>query len=351
MMASSKVTHNMTAFPERKDHDRISDIETMIVGDYAQLTNTSVRILGWKDVSVTVKDRQTQQPKTLFPIEMTSSSLASSSRLWDLLVPANVHFLLYWHRGLRHRMQMSGLQSTSTELSPTQKSFCRIIAYVEQDDALIGSLIVWENNFAATFTSQPRKGSSGQKRCVSVAKQVITSPKLPLLDKPTLGLGSAASFEFIPFMKNIAKKQNLTFIASIHQPSTSACAIFDKLLLLSQGGTAYSGVGAEVQPYFDACGFPIPLYINPAELIIDFVNTDFARDRSDGRQPLNMIHYSWHRSRPATAIVAELLTDEMARKPMDTEINVEPKGETRSTRHARRTAVYGTVLCKRQRKS
>jgi hypothetical protein len=106
--------------------------------------------------------------------------------------------------------------------------------------------------------------------------------------------------------------------------------MFDKLLLLSQGGTAYSGPVSEVQPYFDACGFPIPLYMNPAEFIIDFVNTDFARDRSEVDQQLNMVHSSWHKSRLATATVTEL-TDEMARNSMDTELNLDTKEESAGT--------------------
>lgn len=158
-----------------------------------------------------------------------------------------------------------------------------------------------------------RKGiSGGQKRRVSVAAQLITSPKLLFLDEPTSGLDSAASFEVISFVKDIAKKHNLIVISSIHQPSTSTFAMFDKLLLLSQGSTAYSGPVSEVQPYFDACGFPIPLYMNPAEFIIDFVNTDFARDRSEVDQQLNMVHSSWHKSRLANATVSELM-EELAR--------------------------------------
>lgn len=55
-----------------------------------------------------------------------------------------------------------------------------------------------------------RKGiSGGQKRRVSVAAQLITSPKLLFLDEPTSGLDSAASFEVISFVKDIAKKHNV----------------------------------------------------------------------------------------------------------------------------------------------
>jgi len=241
------------------------------------------------------------------------------------------------------------------------KTFRRISAYVEQEDALVGSLTVRETlNFAARLSlpkhiskterisrieslltafglqgqannligTPIRKGiSGGQKRRVSVAAQLITSPKLLFLDEPTSGLDSAASFEVISFVKDIAKKHNLIVIASIHQPSTSTFAMFDKLLLLSQGGTAYSGPVSEVQPYFDSCGFPIPLYMNPAEFIIDFVNTDFARDRSEVDQQLNMVHSSWHKSRLASATVTEL-TDEMARNSMDNTLEPEFREES-----------------------
>lgn len=234
------------------------------------------------------------------------------------------------------------------------KTFRRISAYVEQEDALVGSLTVRETLTFAARLSLPsnvsknerisrieslitafglqgqsntligtaiRKGiSGGQKRRVSVAAQLITSPKLLFLDEPTSGLDSAASFEVISFVKDIAKKHNLIVISSIHQPSTSTFAMFDKLLLLSQGGTAYSGPVSEVQPYFDACGFPIPLYMNPAEFIIDFVNTDFARDRSEVDQQLNMVHSSWHKSRLASATVTEL-TDEVARGSMEHDVS------------------------------
>ena len=56
---------NPNAIPDRKGYDKMSDIEKMIGGDYAQLTNTNIRSFGWKGVTVTVKDRQSQQPKTI----------------------------------------------------------------------------------------------------------------------------------------------------------------------------------------------------------------------------------------------------------------------------------------------
>ncbi|QIX01973.1 hypothetical protein AMS68_007490 [Peltaster fructicola] len=331
----------------------MSDIEKMIGGDYAQLTNTNVRSFGWKGVTVTVKDRQSQQPKTILS---DINGLVKAGELLALMGPSgsgkSTLLNVLAHRTAALNASVQGAVYINGSQANT-KTLRRISAYVEQEDALVGALTVRETlNFAARLSlpksvskleriqriealltafglqgqahnligTPIRKGiSGGQKRRVSVASQLITSPKLLFLDEPTSGLDSAASFEVVSFVKDIAKKHNLIVIASIHQPSTSTFAMFDKLLLLSQGGTAYSGPVSEVQPYFDACGFPIPLYMNPAEFIIDFVNTDFARDKSEVDQQLNMVHSSWHKSRLATATVNEL-TDEMARNTMDTDV-------------------------------
>ena len=237
----------------------------------------------------------------------------------------------------------------------------RISAYVEQEDALVGSLTVRETlNFAARLSlpksvgkleriqliealiaafglqnhasnligTPIRKGiSGGQKRRVSVAAHLVTSPNILFLDEPTSGLDSAASFEVISFVKDIAKKHKLLVIASIHQPSTSVFAMFDKLLLLSQGSTAYSGPVTEVQPFFEACGFPIPLYTNPAEHIIDLVNTDFARNRNEVHQQLDFIRTSWSNSSLATATLARL-TEEISGNSTSTENDAEVEGES-----------------------
>jgi ABC-type multidrug transport system ATPase subunit len=73
-----------------------------------------------------------------------------------------------------------------------------------------------------------RKGiSGGEKRRVSVASQLITSPKILFLDEPTSGLDSAASFEVMSFVKDVAveyKVRHSKFIpASAADASIRSC--------------------------------------------------------------------------------------------------------------------------------
>lgn len=71
---------------------------------------------------------------------------------------------------------------------------------------------------AKTLIGTPiKKGiSGGQKRRVSVASQLITSPKILFMDEPTSGLDSTASYEVISYLKRLARRNNvsLEFIGS-----------------------------------------------------------------------------------------------------------------------------------------
>lgn len=135
------------------------------------------------------------------------------------------------------------------------RTFRRISAYVEQEDALVGSLTVRETLDFAMRLSLPsslkasvrkqhveyllksfgldgqaddligtpvRKGiSGGQKRRVSIASQLITGPKILFLDEPTSGLDSAAAFEVVSFLKDVAQRHGV----SIHLVDTVLTAV------------------------------------------------------------------------------------------------------------------------------
>jgi len=76
------------AKPDRASYSKMSDIEKMIGGDYAQLTNTNIRSFGWKGVTVTVKDRQSQQPKTILS---DINGIVKAGELLALMGPSCVY--------------------------------------------------------------------------------------------------------------------------------------------------------------------------------------------------------------------------------------------------------------------
>jgi ABC-type multidrug transport system permease subunit len=109
------------------------------------------------------------------------------------------------------------------------------------------------------------------------------------------------------FIKNLARRHKVIVVASIHQPSTTIFELFDQLLLLSAGKTCYFGPVDNVQSYFAGINQPIPLHINPAEFMLDLVNTDFVKkDENTSLAQLQGIHEAWGISQEFQHLTAKL---------------------------------------------
>ncbi|KAG4440503.1 hypothetical protein IFR05_004038 [Cadophora sp. M221] len=334
-------------------HDRFNvDIEQK-AGSDAHLLNNTVRNFIWQDVTVTVKDNKTGKPKAILD---NVEGIVKAGEICALMGPSGCGKTTLLNV-LAHRDAAVGARVEGVTLingsSPSAGAFRRMTCYVEQEDALIGSLTVRETlHFAArlahkntiskadrikridglldsfglrhqqhTLIGTPiRKGiSGGQKRRVSVAAQLITAPKIMFLDEPTSGLDSAASYEVIQYIKEVAKRNNLIVIASIHQPSTSTFQMFDKLLLLSGGKPFYFGSVEGVEPHFQSLGFPMPFRTNPAEFILDLMNIDFASHQEAAQQRLHEMQMGWARSTKARDIAAQIhATSSLVEPPVTT---------------------------------
>lgn len=86
--------------------------------------------------------------------------------------------------------------------------------------------------------------SGGQARMLSVAKEVITEPKLLLIDEPTAGLSPALSSQVYEFIMSIHQALGST-IALVDQKIEDALAIADEVLLLNLGQVYAQGPRAE----------------------------------------------------------------------------------------------------------
>ncbi|RAQ47403.1 ABC transporter [Aspergillus flavus] len=314
------------------DHAKASDALDLERNDHQFLMNNTVQSFTWDNLTVTVKDRRTKKPRNL--IEGCSGT-AHHGQLIALMGPSGCGKTTLLNV-LARRTASAGAKNTGdcyiNGAKLDNNTFNRITSYVEQEDALIGSLTVEETlkfaadlslpgsvsrsqrvdriqtllsafgiqNQAPTLVGTPiRKGiSGGQKRRVSVASQLITCPKILFLDEPTSGLDSTASYEVISYVKKLAVANNLIIIASIHQPSTTTFQLFDNLLLLSGGKTCYYGPVSDVPSYFENIGCPIPSNTNPAEYLLDAVSSDFTVHEGQ----VEKIQTSWTQSAEYAAL-------------------------------------------------
>ena len=57
-----------------------------------------------------------------------------------------------------------------------------------------------------------------------------------------------------------------------------------------------------MRPYFEAMGITLPLYVNPAEFLLDLSNSDFSLDQPDAQARLSKLHHSWRVSSEARTL-------------------------------------------------
>ncbi|BGP14521.1 hypothetical protein JCM10213_005190 [Rhodosporidiobolus nylandii] len=181
--------------------------------------------------------------------------------------------------------------------------FRRVVGFVDQEDTLMGTLTVYETVLYSALLRLPkdmsfedkrmrtletmhelgilgirdsrigesgqRSISGGEKRRVSIACELVTSPSILFLDEPTSGLDSYNAFNVVESLVQLAHNYKRTVVFTIHQPQSNIVALFDKLVLLAKGKVVYSGQADACQGYFDGIGSPCPPGYNIADYLID----------------------------------------------------------------------------------
>jgi ABC-type multidrug transport system ATPase subunit/ABC-type multidrug transport system permease subunit len=187
----------------------------------------------------------------------------------------------------------------------SDSAFKRVVGFVDQEDTMLPTLTVHETILNSALLRLPRdmsraakeqrvyevekelgihhirdsligseegKGrgiSGGEKRRVGIACELVTSPSIIFLDEPTSGLDAYNAYNVIECLVTLAKNYKRTVIFTIHQPRSNIVALFDRLILLAQGKTVYSGPFAQCQGYFDSIGYECPAGFNIADYLVD----------------------------------------------------------------------------------
>ena len=124
--------------------------------------------------------------------------------------------------------------------------------------------------------------SGGQKRRLSLAISVTKRPHVIFLDEPTSGLDAAAASSIMVYLKELARAERVSILCTIHQPSSSVFAGFDRVLFLAGGRTAYNGAASGITGFLSRVGKPAAAGANPADYMLDLINKDFGDEATVG---------------------------------------------------------------------
>ncbi|KAK6747009.1 hypothetical protein RB195_000323 [Necator americanus] len=109
--------------------------------------------------------------------------------------------------------------------------------------------------------------SGGEARRLTFACEILSNPALLFCDEPTTGLDSFMAENVVQVLSKLAKNGR-TVVCTIHQPASQLYLMFDKVMFLAGGRTAFLGTPRDCIKFFEECDAPCPHNYNPADLII-----------------------------------------------------------------------------------
>ena len=163
------------------------------------------------------------------------------------------------------RFFINGVEKTNT---PTHQIVSEGVGYVPQVENVFPSLTIEENleigswsvkdnikqSISKVFDDFPmlkeRKKdkagnlSGGQRQILALARALVTSPSILLLDEPSAGLSPVAIKEVFEIVKDINSRG--VAILLVEQNATRALNFSDRGYVLDQGRNAYQGKGQEL---------------------------------------------------------------------------------------------------------
>jgi ATP-binding cassette, subfamily G (WHITE), eye pigment precursor transporter len=116
--------------------------------------------------------------------------------------------------------------------------------------------------------------SGGEKKRLSFATELLTQPGILFCDEPTTGLDSYNAQKLVETLQDLAERKNTAIMCTIHQPSSQLFAMFDQVLLLSEGRIAFFGSPDDALDFFAENGYKCPASYNPADFLIGVLSTE-----------------------------------------------------------------------------
>lgn len=259
----------------------------------------------WKDLTVTIKGKRKYSEKVI----KSSTGYALPGTMTVIMGPAKSgkSTLL---RALAGRLPRQARMYGEVFINGRKSTLpYGSYGYVERETALIGSLTVREFLYYSALLQLPgflfqkksavedaivsmslgdyankligghcyMKGlPSGERRRVSIARELVMRPHILFIDEPLYHLDSVSALLMMVTLKKLAST-GCTLIFTIYQSSTEVFGLFDRICLLSNGNKLFFGETLACLQHFSNAGFPCPIMQSPSDHFLRAINADFDR--------------------------------------------------------------------------
>ena len=262
---------------------------------------SSTSAISWSNLTVTTTSKATKMPQKTILSNLTGD-IKTGSLLAVMGPTGSGKTTLLNALGHRFETELNYQGVVRFNGEKWQKDRKSQVGFVEQDDIVIDVLTVRQSlRFVAELRlpdtmslatrlskielvvkrlrltkcldSKVADISGGERKRLCIAQELIVEPKLILLDEPTSGLDSTTAKLVVEYLQELSNQEqnDLTILATIHQPSSQVFHMFTNLLLLSEGRTVFHGASQDAVQYFNALGFICPINYNPADHFMDLV--------------------------------------------------------------------------------
>ncbi|XP_044506849.1 ABC transporter G family member 3-like isoform X1 [Mangifera indica] len=259
----------------------------------------------WKDLTVTIKGKRKYSDKVV----KSSNGYALPGSMTVIMGPSKSgkSTLL---RAIAGRLPRSARMYGEVYVNGAKSHMpYGSYGFVERETTLIGSLTVREFLYYSALLQLPgffchRKGvvedaihamslsdyankligghcymkglPRGERRRVSIARELVMRPHVLFIDEPLYHLDSVSALLMMVTLRKLAST-GCTLIFTIYQSSTEVFGLFDRICLLSNGNTLFFGETLACLQHFSNAGFPCPIMQSPSDHFLRAINTDFDR--------------------------------------------------------------------------
>lgn len=261
--------------------------------------------VAWKDLTVTIKGKRVYSDKVIkssngYALPGTMTVIMGPSKSGKSTLLRSLAGRLPGSARMYGEMLVNGSRSRLPYGS---------YGFVERETTLIGSLTVREFLYYSALLQLPgflwKKKSvveeaihamslgdygskligghcnmkglrSGERRRVSIARELVMRPHILFIDEPLYHLDSVSALLMMVTLKKLAST-GCTLIFTIYQSSTEVFGLFDRICLLSNGNTLFFGETLACLQHFSVAGFPCPIMQSPSDHFLRAINTDFDR--------------------------------------------------------------------------